>query len=422
MSTSTAPTPAPNIFKNRFVRTIMTSGLLLQIGIWVRNYAILMYVMDMTNNDPTAISMISVAEFAPIFLFSLIGGTFADRWRPKRTMIICDLLSALSVFAVLFTLMYGSWQAVFFVTLVSSILSQFSLPSGMRLFKTHVPDAQMGSVLAAYQTLQSIFTVGGPALGTFVFQQFGIEVSVAVMGVMFVLSAVVLLLLPPDTEEMKQKNTTTVWQEMKDGFNYVKDRVSLRTLGGTYFLAGTAIGLIQPLAVFLLTENLGMPKENLQYLMMANGVAMLLGGGVIMGIAQKVPPAKVLFGGLVISAVLMVATVLSTEFWLTLVLQFLSGLFLPAINIGITTMIMMNTEANFVGRVNGVLNPLFLGTMVVLMSSSGFMKENFSLLTLYLTSSVILLIGCTLLIPLFKQKSLQQVQAEAAVAADQEGK
>ncbi len=61
-----------------------------------------------------AISMISVAEFAPIFIFSFIGGTFADRWKPKRTMIWCETLSSLSVFAVLITLMFGTWKIVFF--------------------------------------------------------------------------------------------------------------------------------------------------------------------------------------------------------------------------------------------------------------------------------------------------------------------
>src|SRR5574342_435037 len=77
------------LFQNQVIRTILISVLFLQIGIWVRNYSILLYVIEKTNENPVAVSMISVAEFAPIFLFSFIGGTFADRWLPKRTMIWC---------------------------------------------------------------------------------------------------------------------------------------------------------------------------------------------------------------------------------------------------------------------------------------------------------------------------------------------
>ena len=40
--------------------------------------------MEKTNGNALAVSMISVAEFAPIFIFSFIGGTFADRWKPKK--------------------------------------------------------------------------------------------------------------------------------------------------------------------------------------------------------------------------------------------------------------------------------------------------------------------------------------------------
>src|ERR1700730_16443560 len=112
----TTAKPIGSLFQNRHVQAIMTSNLLLQLGIWVRNIAILLYVTNITNNSPIYVSLISVAEFAPIFVFSFIGGTFADRWRPKRTMIWCDLLSALSVFVVLLTLFFGSWQTIFFAT------------------------------------------------------------------------------------------------------------------------------------------------------------------------------------------------------------------------------------------------------------------------------------------------------------------
>src|SRR6478752_9788333 len=95
------------LFGNRVFQAIIFSGLFLQIGIWVRNFAVLLFVMEQTNGDAFAISMISVAEFAPIFIFSFIGGTFADRWRPKRTMVSCDLLSAGSILAILVAMTYG---------------------------------------------------------------------------------------------------------------------------------------------------------------------------------------------------------------------------------------------------------------------------------------------------------------------------
>lgn len=407
-----------DFFRNKFVRTIMLSGVLLQIGIWVRNFAILLFVMEQTGNDPFAVSLISVAEFAPIFLFSFIGGTFADRWRPKRTMVWCDLLSALSVFVVLLTLLFGTWKAVFFATLVSSILSQFSQPSGMKLFKLHVPEDQLQMGMAMFQTLTAVFMIVGPAIGTFVYQSFGIHTAVAVMGVAFILSAVVLTSLPPDRQEETNKGESSLWQEMADGFRYVLSKKVLRSLTGVYMSAGLAVGILQPLGVFIIVERLGLPKEFVQWSMMASGAAMLIGGGLVMSLAKKVSPQKLAALGMLASAISVFGVGLSTNFTLTLVLQFISGLFFPCIHIGISTMVLKTTEQAFVGRVNGVLSPLFMGMMVITMSLAGWLKELFSLVTVYEAAALLFLIGTLMLVPLFKVKIAAETSEAQMPAVD----
>lgn len=177
------------LLRNGFVRAVMISTLFSQMGIWIRNFAVLLYVMEVTGGDSFAVSMISVAEYAPIFIFSFIGGVFADRWRPKRTMVWCECLSSLSVFIVFVMLEVGTWKIIFLATLYSSILSQFAQPSGMKLFKNHVRDEDAQSCMSLLQTITSVFMVLGPILGTLVYQQFGIEVSILTTSACFLLSA-----------------------------------------------------------------------------------------------------------------------------------------------------------------------------------------------------------------------------------------
>jgi len=385
-----------SFFRNRFVQVIMASSIFLQIGIWVRNFAILLYVMDKTNNNPIAVSLISVAEFAPIFIFSFIGGTFADRWRPKRTMVWCDLLSAISVFVVLLTIIFGTWQGVFFVTFVSSILSQFSQPSAMKLFKIHVPEEYMQTGMAIFQTVMSIFMIIGPMLGTIVFQKFGINIAISIMGIAFLLSASVLTLLPADVIIERENITTNFWEELKEGFTYVWQERDLTILGSVFAAAGLAVGIIQPLGIFIIVERLGLPKENLQLLFMVNGAAMFIGGGLIMTIAKKVMPQKLLAIGLVVNAISMVGMGLSSSWVIILMFQFLNGFFMPCIQIGINTLILQLTKSEFVGRVNGVLNPMFMGFMVITMSLTGWLKGQFSLAVLYIAAGLLFLIGALL--------------------------
>lgn len=392
------------LFRNRYVRAILLSGLLLQIGIWVRNFAILLYVMERTGGDPLAISMISVAEYAPIFLFSFLAGTFVDRWRPKRTMVWCDLISAVSVVAVLLTFVYGTWKAVFFVTLISSILSQFSHPSGMKLFKLHVPAEQLQAGMSLYQTLFAIFMVLGPILGTFVFQTFGMEAAMVITAVAFLLSALVLFFLPPDPVEVSSAQPTALWTEMASGIRYVKENRVLTLLGLCFMAAGLSIGMVQPLGIFLVTERLGLPKESLQWLLMLQGVGMIAGGALTMTLAKTVAPQRLLVIGLLGNAIALAICGFSTQLWLTLAAQLLSGLLLPCIQIGINTMLLKHTESSFIGRVNGILIPMYTGSMVVTMSVAGVLKEQFSLVSIYMLSSLLFVVGTMFIMPLYRMQ------------------
>ncbi|PYI52271.1 MFS transporter [Paenibacillus flagellatus] len=409
---------APSLFRNGFLQTILLSNVLLQIGIWVRNFAILLYVSETTAKDPYAISLISVAEFAPIFVFSFIGGTFADRWRPKRTMVWCDLLSAVSVFAVLLTIHFGSWHFVYLVTFISAILSQFSQPSGMRLFKRHVPEEQLQQGMALFQSMMAIFMVLGPMLGTFVYSTFGLETSIAVMGVVFLLSALVLVRLPKDEQEPRtEEGKGQFRREFVEGFRYVWHSPVLRMLGAAFILAGLAVGVAQALGLFVVTERLGKTEEFLQYMLMVNGAAMLIGGGIVAVFAKRVAPQILLAIGMVVGAVCTILVGYSTSVPVTLVVQFVNGLVFPCIHIGISTMILQWSHASIVGRVNGVLNPMFVGMMVVSMSLAGPLKDAFSLVSIYVGSGLLFLFGALMMIPIMGHKAPEKAQAAAPAPA-----
>ncbi|MFD3273961.1 MFS transporter [Paenibacillus dendritiformis] len=392
------------MFSNRYVRTIIFSRALLQLGIWIRNYAVLLYVTELTNNNPVYVSLISVAEFSPIFLFALIGGTFADRSRPKRTMVWSDLLSALSVVAVLLALMGGGWTALLIGSFISASLSQFSQPSAMKLYKRHVPVEQLQGVMAMSQTLVAVFTVLGPVIGTFIFIQFGIKASLILTAGLFLGSSLVLASLPRDAEEPKPGDTGGFMKELTAGLRYIGSSPSLRTLCLTFSVVGLASGLTQPLQIFLVIEKLGQEKPFLQWMVMTNGAAMLAGGIAIMGIAKKVNPQLMLMLGLLVTAVCTMGIGASTMIWLTIVLLVISGLVYPCIQGGIQTLILRNTEGAFMGRVSGAIMPVFMGMMVTGMFLSGYLKDMFSLLAVYVMSGVLIIAGSFLLLPIVFEK------------------
>ncbi|WP_127492156.1 MFS transporter [Paenibacillus glycanilyticus] len=393
------------MFSNRYVRTIICSRVLLHLGIWIRNYAVLLYVTDLTGNDPVYVSLISVAEFAPIFLFALIGGTFADRWRPKRTMAGSDLLSAVSVAGVLLALINGGWIALLIGTFLSASLSQFSQPSAMKLYKRHVPGEQLQGVMAMSQTLVAVFMVLGPVIGTLIFLKLGIQVSLILTAVLFLGSSLILATLPRDASEQHSNLKSSFMSEMTAGIRYVWSNQALRTLCLSFAVVGFASGLTQPLQIFIAVEQLGQAKSFLQWLVMTNGAAMLIGGVAIMSAAKKIPPQRLFVAGLLITAVCTTGIGASKMIWLTILLLIISGLVYPAIQGGIQTLIVRNTEMAYIGRVSGAIMPVFMGMMVIGMSLSGYLKGALSLFAVYGLSGLLIMAGVLILLKLRERQS-----------------
>ncbi|MFD0869337.1 MFS transporter [Paenibacillus residui] len=392
--------------RSRYVRAVMVSGLFSQIGIWIRNLSVLLFVMEQTGGNALAVSMISVAEYAPIFIFSFLGGVFADRWRPRRTVIWCDLLSALSVFAVLASFELGAWPAVFFTTLCSSILSQFAQPSGMKLFKIHVPEDQAQASMSLLQTMISVFMIVGPMLGTVVYQNLGMAAAIAMTGFSFLLSAAAMAFIPPDPEAgSAAKGKTSLWKEMSDGIRYVLSRPVLRLLSISFVAVGLGVGLISPLGIFVVTERLGLSPEYLQWLLIPYGLGEMAGGFLAFGAAGRIPPQRLLVLGLVMNAAGIALMGVSGVLWLAMLAQLIIALFQPAIFIGNHSLVIQNTDVSFIGRVTGIRTPLMTGSMVIMMSLSGVLKEMFPLIVLYSAAALLFIIGTLVVLPLPGTKS-----------------
>lgn len=128
-----------------------------------------------------------------------------------------------------------------FAMLVSSTLSQFSQPSGLKLFKIHLEERLIQQGMAVYQTIYAVFMIFGPVIGTFAYQRLGIDLSITITGVAFLLSAAALSFIPRDEKVKKAENATNIFQEMKSGVRYVLAKRNSSCLAADFLLPGSAL-------------------------------------------------------------------------------------------------------------------------------------------------------------------------------------
>ncbi|MEJ8307176.1 MFS transporter [Saccharibacillus sacchari] len=386
-----------SLFKNRVFLVVAGADLLQQIGIWIRNMALLFYVMEQSGNNPIAVSLLTALEYLPIFLFSLIGGTFADRWNPKKTVIAGDALSAVSILLILLLVLAGLWQAVFVATVVSAIVSQFSQPSSSVLFRQHVPAEQVGSAVGITQSLMAIFTILGPILGTFIYTQLGLNASLIALIVVFLTAAGIQLLLP-DAKREARSEATSALTDLKDGLRYVWERSNLRITAALFLISGLSIGLTQPLDVFLVIERLGLPKEGVQWLTASEGVGMLVGGLAAAAAAGWIGRYRrgVMTGIMLIWSALTFVEVLSVWTPLTAGARVLSGLCGAFFQVIFTAFMIQEVKQEYIGRANGVMIPMMMAGILLGTGMSGMLMNMSSLFVVYGVSSLLTLSCCLL--------------------------
>ncbi|KZS45892.1 MFS transporter [Paenibacillus glucanolyticus] len=408
------------LFGNRAFVLLMVSDFMQNIGIWIRNMALLFFIMEKSNHDPVAVSLLTVIEYVPIFVISMIGGVLADRWRPKRTMIWGDVLSFLSILLILFVVLAGYWQAVFAVTLVSAVVSQFSQPSSMKIIKRCLPDEHVPAATALSQTLMSLFIILGPMVGTTIYQTFGLLASLISLLVLFAASAIVLTFLPssvdqaPDTTE----SARSLLKDMKAGFSYIASSRLLKVLLVVYMVLALGSGLVQPLDIFVITERLQLDMSSVQWFTALEGLGMLIGGLIAAVIAGKVKGTYLLFAGLSFLGLSTFVEVLSQWPMLTGTMRFLTGVLMAMAQTVLMAVMMQQVDEKFIGRLGGVMMPVFTGMMLIGSGFTGWYMSATSIVVVYFTAGALFLLSSFISMKLPISREPVQEEAEAPVSVN----
>ncbi|MGL4521498.1 MAG: MFS transporter [Bacilli bacterium] len=378
------------LFRNKIFLLITTTDIIQLFGIWIRNIAILFFVMEQTNDSPNAVSAITFIEMLPMVFFSLIGGVIADRYHPKKTMILGDVLSMISFIIIGLMIPHVHWIFVLFATLVSGIVSQFSYPSSARYFKAYLPHDDVDKATAFSQTIASIFPIIGPALGTFLYYTFGIQVVFWIVANLFFVSVLLLLMLPKGNFE-SIRTQSTISEDIKRTVQYVKEHATLGPLFLSMFVLSIASGFSSTLDIFLVTERLGLEKVQYQWFAGIAGIGMIFGSIIFITWAEKLRSLKMMGILSCILAVTISIEGMSTVVWLTLALQFLDNVL-----IGIVAAYMMGaftreSDEEMIGKLSGFSGFLWYAGFGIASAMAGPLMSSTHLVVVYIFAGTLLL-------------------------------
>jgi len=365
------------VLRQRPFALVWCAGLISQSGDWVLITA-LPYALYALTGSPLASGLIWIAYYLPGLVFGSVAGVFVDRWDRKATMVIVNILQAVALLSLLLVRSASSAWVAYPTAFVAAALGQFFVPAEHALLPRLVGEDRLQEANALASLTDNLARIVGPALGGVAMGVFGLASAALLDSASFLLSAALIATIAVPRATRMPDGTgpsasaggfdgfvVAFWRDWTAGLRLVRGS---HTLTSVFVVAGTALLadsiFTALLAPFIKTVARG-NAQDLGALFAVRGVAGLLGGVVIGWIGTRVPLGRLLGLSLIaLGSIFMIEAHISS-LTLILVLTFVNG---PAIIGWLTsqqTLLQINTEDAYRGRVFGSYNTTTALTLVI---------------------------------------------------------
>jgi MFS family permease len=343
-----------------FGNFIITAGVLIQ-------EVVLGYELYKITHNPLTLGLIGLAEAIPYISLALLGGHYADR-KDKRTILQISLSVILACSVVLIWatnpdtreqlgqlkmlwLIYGMFVIIGFARgFYSPTYSSF------RAFLT--PREDYANAATWSSTFWQIGVIAGPGISGFMYAYLGLTYTLYVVAVMLLIALIIYSLIEKKPIPEVHAAPANVWESIKEGWKFVYETKIMLYAISLDLAAVLFGGVIAILPVFA-NDILMVGPEGLGVLRAAPSV----GAVITILMTAYYPPTNHAWRNMLIAvAGFGVATLVfavSTNFWLSVIMLFLTGAF-DSISVVIRqTILQVIPPDNMRGRVISV-NSIFV--------------------------------------------------------------
>lgn len=355
---------------HRNYRLFWTGAFLSNVGTWMQAVAQGWLVLQLTNS-PFWLGLDAFMATAPAFIFTLLGGVFADLIDRRRLLLYTQVvagLAALALAALVATAVVDRWMVLGF-SFVTGCCMALASPSYLAMTYDLVGREDLANAIALNSTQFQLSRVVGPALAGVAFRVFGLAGCFFANGLSFI--AVVLALgmvrieHNPNAAAHSVKDRGALWRDLIEGFSYVRNRPrvsSLLLLGGINSLFGTPYFTMVPIYA---RDIFHLGETGLAVMMGTAGGGAFMGALLVAYLGDFRRKGWFVLGGSISFGLCITGFALSST--LTLSLLFLFGLgFSLVVSVSLTNTLLQKLVTDQMrGRVMSMFILSFMGTMPI---------------------------------------------------------
>lgn len=216
--------------RHRDFRLFFSGQMVSLTGTWMQNVAQGWLVLQLTNS-PFLLGIINAIAALPILLFSIWGGTVADRIK-KRNLIICtQALSMILAFimGILVSLRIIEFWHIALLAGLIGLVNAFDMPARHSFVIDMVGKEDLSNAIALNSMIFNVARIIGPVVAGFVVGAWGVGTCFYINGASFLAVLAGLLFMRGDFTP-KNSNHSSLHDSTMDGARYVWQNRKIRNL------------------------------------------------------------------------------------------------------------------------------------------------------------------------------------------------
>ncbi|RKM61257.1 MFS transporter [Butyrivibrio sp. CB08] len=212
------------IMKLRDFYILWSTQSLSQLGSAMTQFALTLWIYEKTGSALSTASL-SICTYAPYVIMSIFAGALTDKFDKKKTMLVCDLMAALTtvlVFVLYKTDLLSMWH-LYAINMFSGLMNTVQQPASEVANTLIVPKDEYQKTSGLMSLSRSLISIGNPLIAAALYGIAGLDAVIGVDLVTFGIAFLALLLfikLPEiETGNGKSENVLVL---AKEGLVFLK--------------------------------------------------------------------------------------------------------------------------------------------------------------------------------------------------------
>ncbi len=313
--------------------------------------------VGMLTNNPTHVALVAATEVLPTLLFAPLAGACADRWPPRTTMIVCDLLGGLLLGSLLLVPSSIRLPSLYVVSCALAIVGSFFRPARNVMIRLVVEEHELVRAQALLRTTQAITLLLGPVLGSTLLFFFGPAVGLLADACSFGIGAMALLVIPgehplrPPLHPSLDVAWQALWSDMQQGFRFTLQDRLLPLLIGVSSVTALVGHLWYSVDIFFVQSSLQVPEASVGLFWTVSGAGGLLASLLVLWLFKGLRSETVLLMGLLLRGASLGCYALMTSAAWALPAAFFAGVGEDLLLVALVSLLMQRPTPDVLGRV-----------------------------------------------------------------------